>query len=125
MRQGLSKKQKITAVILIAVALNVIYFSIAFPGTFKPENATYARDFSAYYIGEWRFFHNPNKIYAGGPQPGDYQILPNPQTFKYAPSALILFAPFLALSYPNAVSAFDLSTNCFNSSRWLSLSTDC
>ena len=108
MGQRLSKKQKIILVILIAVALNVISFCFAFPETFKPENATYARDFSAYYLGEWRLFHNPTKIYAGGAQPGDYQILPHPQTFKYAPSFLILFAPFLALSYQNALTVFDL-----------------
>ena len=108
MRQRLSKKQKIIVVILIAVALNVISFCFAYPETFKPENATYARDFSAYYLGEWRLFHNPTKIYAGGPQPGDYQILPHPQTYKYTPSFLILFAPFLALSYQNALTAFDL-----------------
>jgi hypothetical protein len=108
MRQKLSKKQKIIMVILIAVALNVISFCVAYPETFKPENATYARDFSAYYLGEWRFFHNPTEIYAGGAQPGDYQILPHPQTFKYTPSFLILFAPFLALSYQNALTAFDL-----------------
>src|SRR5208283_1397978 len=69
---------------------------------------TLARDFSAYYIGEWRLFHNPTKIYAGGAYPGDYKVLPAPQTFKYAPSFLILFAPFLALSYQNAFTAFDL-----------------
>ena len=103
----LSKKQKIILAILIAVALNVITFCFAYPETFKPENATYARDFSAYYIGEWRLFHNPTKIYVGGSQPGDYQILPEPQTFKYTPSFLILFAPFLALSYQNALNVFD------------------
>lgn len=103
----LSKKKKIILVILIAVALNVITFCFAYPETFKPESATYARDFSAYYIGEWRLFHNPTQIYAGGPQPGDYQILPHVQTFKYTPSFLILFVPFLALSYQNALTAFD------------------
>jgi hypothetical protein len=53
-------------------------------------------------------FHNPTKIYWGGVQPGDYQILPAPQTFKYTPSFLILFAPFLSLSYQNALTAFDI-----------------
>src|SRR5208283_4525963 len=108
LKKKLSPKQKIVVVILIAVALNVISFCVAYPETFKPENATYARDFSAYYLGEWRLFHNPTEIYAGGAQPGDYQILPAPQTFKYAPSFLILFAPFLALSYQNALTVFDL-----------------
>ena len=40
-------------------------------------------------------------------QPGDYQILPNPQTFKYTPNFLVLFAPFLSLSYQNALIAFN------------------
>ncbi len=83
-------------------------FACAYPETFKPESPTLARDFSAYYIGEWRLFHNPTKIYWGGAQPGDYQILPKPQTFKYTPSFLILFAPFLALSYQDALIAFDI-----------------
>ena len=104
----LSKKQKIILVIIIAVALNAITFCIAFPETFKPGSTVWARDFSAYYIGEWRLFHNPNTIYWGAVQPGDYQILPAPQTFKYAPSFLIMFAPFLSLSYQNALTAFDL-----------------
>ncbi len=68
----------------------------------------YARDFSAYYIGEWRLFHNPTTIYIGGNQPGDYYIPPNVQTFKYTPSFLIFFAPFINLSYQNALNAFDI-----------------
>ena len=107
-RPMLSKQQKIILVIVIAVALNAITFCLAFPETFKPESTIWARDFSAYYIGEWRLFHNPTAIYLGAVQPGDYKILPAPQTFKYAPSFLILFAPFLSLSYQNAFTAFDL-----------------
>jgi hypothetical protein len=104
----LSKNQKIVTVIIIAVALNAITFCLAFPETFKPETGTWARDFSAYYIGEWRLFNNPTKIYWGGAQPGDYPILPSPQTFKYTPSFLILFAPFTALSYHDALTVFDI-----------------
>jgi hypothetical protein len=103
----LSKEKKIILAILIAVALNVISFCIVYPQTFTPEPHNLARDFSAYYIGEWRLFHNPTQIYAGGSQPGDYQILPNPQTFKYAPSFLIFFAPFLSLSYQDALVVFN------------------
>ena len=90
------------------MALNAFTFCLAFPETFNPESGTWARDFSSYYIGEWRLFHNPTTIYWGGAQPGDYQILPSPQTFKYTPSFLILFAPFLALSYRNALTVFDI-----------------
>jgi len=101
-------KNKIILIILIAFTLNAISFSLAFPETFEPASGTWARDFSAYYIGEWRLLHNPTTIYWGAVQPGDCPILPAPQTFKYTPSFLILFAPFLALSYQNALTAFDI-----------------
>lgn len=103
-----NKKTQIISVIIVAVALNAVIFGVAFPQTFKPVTGAWARDFSAYYIGEWRLFHNPTSIYQGGALPGDYQILPIPQTFKYTPSFLILFAPFLAFSYQNAMTAFDI-----------------
>ena len=106
-RQMLSQKKIIILAILVAVALNVISFCYVYPETFKPESPIYARDFSAYYIGEWRLFHNPTEIYVGGARPGDYQILPTTQTFKYAPSFLIVFAPFLSLSYQDALVAFN------------------
>ena len=96
------------SIIVIAVALNMITFAAAYPATFTPESAIYARDFSAYYIGGWRLFHNPTTIYYGGAYPGDYPIAPAPQTFKYAPSFLLWFSPFMTLSYQNAFIAFDL-----------------
>jgi hypothetical protein len=103
------EKRKILTVILIAVALNALTFGLAFPIAFQlPKSSTFARDFSAYYIGEWRLFHNPTQIYYGGTVRRDYLILPRPQTFKYTPSFLIFFAPFLALSYPNALAVFDI-----------------
>ena len=101
-------RRALILVILIAFAFNAVSFCVAFPQTFKPESASLARDFSAYYIAEWRLFHNPSDIYLGGVQRGDYQILPQPQTFKYPPSFLVLFAPFLALNYQNALIAFDV-----------------
>jgi hypothetical protein len=108
MRQRLSNKHTIILVILIALALNITSFCIAYPQISTPENVNYARDFSAYYTGEYRLFHNPTKIYFGGDQPGDYPIFPHSQTFKYAPSFLILLAPFLALNYQNALTVFDI-----------------
>jgi hypothetical protein len=103
------EKKWIILIILIAVALNAFTFCLAFPQAFQlQQSAAFAKDFSAYYIGEWRLFHNPTQIYYGGVEPGDYQILPRPQTFKYAPSFLILFSPFLTLSYQNALAAFDI-----------------
>jgi len=102
------KKLLLISTIAIALALNAYTFSLAYPETFKPMSAIYARDFSAYYIGEWRLFNNPTAIYIGGNQPGDYYIPPNVQTFKYTPSFLIFFAPFISLSYQNALNVFDI-----------------
>lgn len=108
MRQKLSNKKILLLVILIAAALNFISFYIAYPQITKPESATFTRDFSAYYTGAYRLLHNPTKIYVDGVQLGDYPILPQPQPFKYAPSSLILFAPFLTLNYLNALTVFDV-----------------
>lgn len=107
MKLLLSKKTGIISVILLSVVLNFQIFCLAYPQTFEPQSPTLARDFSAYYIGEWRLFHNPTAVYSEGALPGDYQILGQPQPFKYIPSFLILFAPFLALSYQNALNAFN------------------
>jgi hypothetical protein len=103
-----NKKLLLFSVIIISVALNAFTFCLAYPEANKPMSSIYARDFSAYYIGEWRLFHNPAAIYIGGSQPGDYQIPPNPQTFKYTPSFLLFFAPFLSLSYQTALNVFDI-----------------
>ena len=93
--------------IIVAVAINITGFCFAYPETFKPEPGNLARDFSAYYIGEWRLLHNPTKIFSGWTWPGDYEILPKAQTFKYTPSFLVFFAPFLLLNYQDSLLAFN------------------
>ena len=104
-----SKTQKILILaIAVAITLNTFTFLSAYPETFKPYSPIYANDFSAYYIGEWRLFHNPSTIYIGGNQPGDYPIHPNVQTFKYTPSFLLFLAPFINLSYQDALNVFDI-----------------
>jgi len=106
---ALNKKKILVIVIIVALALNVFTFMSAYPRTFKALDATFAADFSAYYIGEWRLFHNPTTIYWSGDYlPGDYVIPPKPQTFMYTPSFLIFFAPFLAVDYQTALSLFDI-----------------
>lgn len=107
LRQLSEKESIIILVIAIALALNIITFAFAYPQMFKPSSPTLAKDFSAYYIAGWRLYNNPTVIYAGGSQPGDYQILPKPQTFKYTPSFLILISPFLLLSYQDAFITFN------------------
>ena len=103
------KKKRLIQVIVIAAVLNAFTFCLAYPVAFQlPKSAVFARDFSAYYIGGWRLFHSPTQIYYGGVNPGDIQIPPRPQTFKYTPSFLILFMPLLLLSYSDALAVFDL-----------------
>jgi hypothetical protein len=108
MKFVLSKKTATISIIALLVFLNFSIFVFAYPQTFKPESATLARDFSAYYIGGWRLLHNPTQIYSASIQPGDYQIQGQAQPFKYTPSFLILFSPFLVLNYQNALNAFDI-----------------
>lgn len=101
-------KKILLTVILVALALNVAIFISAYPQTQKPLSSTFAADFSAYYIGEWRFFHNPTTIYLSGDYiAGDVIIEPKPQTFMYTPSFLIFFSPFMSLEYQAALNVFD------------------
>lgn len=93
-------------VVLVAIGLNVATFYSAYPQMFT-TTTTKARDFSAYYIGTWRLFNNPDKIYSGGIQKGDYPILPKPATFRYAPSFLLMIAPFLVFNYQTAMIVFN------------------
>ncbi len=102
------KKTRLISITLIALGLNVLTFAVAFPRTLTPYSSTLAHDFSAYYIGAWRLFHNPTKIYYGGSYPGDYPIAPGPSMFEYTPSFLLWFSPLLMLSYQNALTVFDL-----------------
>jgi hypothetical protein len=108
MKLLLTKKTAIILVIILAVLLNVNIFCQAYPQTFTPQSAILARDFSAYYTAGYRLFYNPSAVYSEGVQPGDYPILGQPQTFRYPPSFLIIFAPFLTLDYQNALNAFDI-----------------
>ncbi len=108
MKPLFTKKNAIISVILLALLLNFGIFCYAYPQTFEPQTPTLARDFSAYYMGAWRLFNNPTKVYYDGSLPSDYPIIGTPQPFKYTPSFLILFAPFLSLSYQNALNAFDI-----------------
>ena len=102
-----NKKIIIITIIAVAIALNAVTFTFAYPETFTPKSPTMARDFSAYYVGEWRLFHNPTTIYDSGSIPGDAATNAAPQTFKYTPSFLIWFSPFLILNYQNALNVFD------------------
>ena len=84
------------------------YFLLCIPRIFTPESPTMARDFSAYYIGAWRLFHNPAQVYQGGcivERLSDYN-----RTIKISSTRLhsYSFSPFLTLNYQEAFVAFDI-----------------
>ncbi|MGD0637778.1 MAG: hypothetical protein ABSA72_07045 [Nitrososphaerales archaeon] len=102
----------------VLIVLNGLTLLSALPhttgtGTFCDSQVgciTVARDFSAYYEAGYRFLFNPTQVYHEGNVSGDYQILPNPQMYRYAPFFLPLFMVPLVVSldYQNALRAFDV-----------------
>jgi hypothetical protein len=103
----------ITATILIA--LNLYTFIVAYPETYTPspgintQGSILAKDFSAYYVGAWRFWHNPSQIYHFGALGGAEPLTPPyPEAFKYLPSFLLLISPLISLDYQQALLVFDI-----------------
>jgi len=101
------------AAILCLIALNLFTFARAYPEIFTLNsgccsNQVLAKDFSAYYVGAWRLFHDTSNVYTpGAVGDGGPSVLPRPESFKYLPSFLLIVSPFLLLSYKNAIIAFD------------------
>jgi hypothetical protein len=101
------------AAMLCLIALNLFTFARAYPEVFTLDsgccsNQVLAKDFSAYYVGAWRLFHDTSNVYTpGNVGDGGPSILPRPESFKYLPSFLLIVSPFLLLSYKNAIVAFD------------------
>jgi len=101
--------------IVVLIALNLYTFIAAYPETYTPSpgintsGSILAKDFSAYYMGSWRLWHNPSQIYhfgaLGGAEP---VILPHPEAYKYLPSFLLFVSPLLSLDYQQALLAFDM-----------------
>ena len=98
---------------LCLIALNLFTFARAYPEIFTLNsgccsNQVLAKDFSAYYVGAWRLFHDTSNVYTpGAVNDGGPSILPKPESFKYLPSFLLIVSPLLLLSYQNAIVAFD------------------
>jgi len=94
--------------------LNLVVFVSAYPETRVTDsgccgNRPLARDFSAFYIAAWRLFNDPSQVYKSGFLPdGESQVLPQPESYKYLPSFLLLVSPFLILPYQSALTAFDV-----------------
>jgi len=101
--------------VALLIALNLYTFIVAYPETYTPSpgitttGSILAKDFSAYYIGAWRLWHNPSQIYhfgaLGGSEP---VILPHPEAYKYLPSFLLVISPLLTIDYQQALLAFDV-----------------
>ena len=101
--------------VAILIALNLYTFIVAYPETYTPSpgintQAPYlAKDFSAYYVGAWRLWHNPSQIYHFGALGGAEPVTPPyPEAYKYLPSFLLIVSPLLALDYQQALLAFDI-----------------
>lgn len=114
-----SKRPSTKTILIIAVAvliaLNFYTFIAAYPETYTPSpgistsGGILAKDFSAYYVGAWRLWHNPSQIYhfgaLGGAEPA---TPPRPEAYKYLPSFLLVVSPLLSLNYQQALLAFDI-----------------
>jgi len=98
----------------LLIVLNLYTFIVAYPETFRLDSGVgsgpvLAKDFSAYYIGAWRLFHDPSQVYVHGiVNDGEYPIYPRPEAYKYLPSFLVIISPLLILGYQEALFAFDV-----------------
>lgn len=110
------KKAILLAIVVVSILLNLYTFVQAYPETSAIDSgccATHilAKDFSAYYIGGWRLFHDPSNVYTSGSvnDSSEPYISPYPEPYKYLPSFLIFVAPTLFLDYHDALIAFDIA----------------
>jgi hypothetical protein len=93
------KKATLLSVVIASILLSLYTFVQAYPKTFIATYhinplQNYAKDFSAYYIGAWRLFHDPSNVYTNGfVSDGEPYIYPQPGQFRYLPSFLIFIAP--------------------------------
>ena len=101
--------------VTILIALNFYTFIVAYPETYTPSpgittaGSILAKDFSAYYVGAWRLWHNPSQVYHFGDSGGAEPVTPAyPEAYKYLPSFLLIASPLLALDYQQALLVFDI-----------------
>jgi hypothetical protein len=102
------------AAVLVLLALNLVVLAAAYPETMAIDSGCcgeklVAKDFSAFYTAAWRLIHDPGQVYtAGYLNDGEYHVLPQPESYKYLPSFLLMALPFTALPYQQALIAFDV-----------------
>ena len=94
--------------------LNLFTFLLAFSQVSNVDsgccsNHPLAKDFSGVYVGAWRLFHDPARIYFhGNVNDGEPFIYPQPEQYKYLPSFLIIASPLLMLPYGAALAFYDV-----------------
>jgi hypothetical protein len=102
------------AAVLCLLALNLVVLAAAYPETMTIDSGCcgdrlLAKDFSAFYTAAWRLIHDPGQVYTSGyVNDGEYHVLPQPESYKYLPSFLLMVLPFTALPYQQALTAFDV-----------------
>jgi hypothetical protein len=107
-------RRALLALISALLVLNLLTFLPAFSQVSTIDsgccsNHPLAKDFSAFYIGAWRLYHDPSQIYTHGLlSDGEPPIYPQPEQYKYLPSFLLIVSPFLLIHYPQALALFDI-----------------
>lgn len=98
----------------VLIFLNLLTFVAAYPETQRIDpgccsDRSLAKDFSAFYVGAWRLLFDPHNVYTpGAVNDGGPIIAPQPESYKYLPSFLLMVVPLLALAYQQALTAFDV-----------------
>lgn len=111
--RALSKKA-LFALVSGLLVLNLFTFIPAFSQISTIDsgccsNHPLAKDFSAFYIGAWRLYHDSAQIYTHGLlNDGEPPIYPQPEQYKYLPSFLLVVSPLLLIPYPEALALFDV-----------------
>ena len=106
-------RRALFALISVLLTLNLLTFLPAYSQVSSVDsgccsNHPLAKDFSAFYIGAWRLFHDPVQIYVHGHvNDGEPFIYPQPEQYKYLPSFLVIVSPLLLVPYPEAIDLFD------------------
>jgi hypothetical protein len=112
--RAVSRKVLLFGIVAGLILLNLFTFIAALPETQTIDsgccgNRPLAKDFSAFYVGAWRLLHDASNVYTpGAVDDGGPVILPEPETYKYLPSFLVMVIPLLALGYQQALMAFDV-----------------
>src|SRR5271166_6531440 len=91
-----SRKVVLFAFMAGLILLNLVTFLAALPESQTIDsgccgNRPLAKDFSAFYVGAWRLIYDPSNVYTpGSVNDGGPTVLPQPESYKYLPSFLVM-----------------------------------